>query len=235
MASSQTFLDAVNAVLSRNGVLQGATGALTSFTDSARQRQIDVAIQCWNEGIQHLLNMGLMPGETASATMILSATGQREYDKPSDYIRPAGTRPETRIWRAATQSYFLQEYPGGYEQMIVDQITATGFTGRPVRWTINPTTDKFRIDTDSTVTDTYNLLYEKRIRFTSTSTATSNTFPFDDLVVDALVPVVAEFHGSVIKGEPMDAATFKLNLSRAASMVAQIQPSKRYGIRYGRG
>lgn len=233
MASSQTFLDAVNAVLKRIGVIQGATGVLTSFSDSARQRQIDVTIQSWGEAIQHLLNMGMVPGETASATVTFSGTGEREFSKPSDYIRPAGTMPGTRVWRAATAEYVVSEYQGGYEAMIVSQLTATNWTGRPNGWTVNPTTDKFRFDTLCTTTDTLNLLYEKRIRFTTTSTATGDTFPFDDLVVDGLVPVVAEFVSSVMKNEPLDGTTYKLNLSRAASLAMQRQPNRGYGIRYG--
>ena len=233
MASSQTFLDAVNAVLKRTGVLQGATGVLTTLSDSARQRQIDVTIQSWGEAIQHLLNMGMVPGETASATVIFSGTGEREFSKPSDYVRPAGTMPGTRVWRAATAEYVVSEYEGGYEAMIGSQLTPANWTGRPNGWTINPTTDKFRFDTTCTTTDTLNLLYEKRIRFTSTSTATSDTFPFDDLVVDGLVPVVAEFMMAAVKGDPLDASVYKLNLSRAASLAMQRQPNRGYGIRYG--
>ena len=51
-----TLLDAVNLSLKRVRVIQGDAGVLTTLTDSARQADIDIMIQAWNEIISDLYN-----------------------------------------------------------------------------------------------------------------------------------------------------------------------------------
>ena len=236
MSSTQTFLDACNAALKRAGVIQGSTGAITSFTSSAHQREVDTTIQVFNEAMQEVLGLGMFSGEVASATVV-GVLNTREYDLPSDFVRVAGERPELRIMRSATGSRYIYEYPGGYSQMYVDQLTATDFTGTPGAWTINPVTQKIRFDTENddsqTATATWNFLYEKQVRFTSTSTATGDVFPFGDVVVDALVPVVAETLNRIIKKDPYDPVQFKKNLANAILTASQSKSRKRWGLRYG--
>ncbi len=98
------FLQAVNATLKRTRTIQGdagelatstvtttATGAVATdaFTDSGRQVQIDLAIQLWQEALHAMYDLSLLGDEGASATVNL-ASGQREYDLPSDFERMAG-------------------------------------------------------------------------------------------------------------------------------------------------
>ena len=153
---------------------------------------------------------------------------------PSDFQRMAGRTYETRVLRGATKQLTLYEYEGGYDQMYADQPMATQFGGAPARWTINPVTNQIRFDTENSssnqATGTYNFLYEKSVRYTSTSTATGDTFPFGDVVVDALVPVVAESHDAIMKGS-FDGLTFRKSLARAASLIGQTQPMTRWGVR----
>ena len=59
---AKTLLNAVNEILKRVGVISGDSGALTTLTDSARQKPIDVAIQVINEAMDELYSM---PGISA--------------------------------------------------------------------------------------------------------------------------------------------------------------------------
>jgi len=242
MASNKTFLEALNAVLNRVGVLQGATGDLTALTATAgsanlaRARSIAVGIQVWNETIHQVYDLGGFAGEMASATFV-GISGTREYALATDLERMAGERPELRIVKGATNNLWLEEYRGGYQQMYVDQLTATQYTGTPTSWAINPVSGKLRFDTENndsdTATSTWNYLYEKRLGFTTTSTATTAVFPFSDTTVDALIPVVAESYNAVMK-EKFDARALRTSISRALRFMSQSQPNDRYGTRYGR-
>lgn len=228
-----TFLQAINATLKRTRVIQGDAGELTTFTDSGRQVQVDLAIQVWQEAAHELFGLGLLPNEAATATIGL-VTAQREYSMPSDFERIAGESREERVFRGATTNLILTEYPGGYARMLVDQPNATDFTGDPLHWAISPVDGtKIRFDREPTADqngDTYNMLYEKRIALTATMA--TETLPFSDTVADALVPVVAEGWNRIQKKE-FDSGLFRTSISRAARMVTRNQPRVRYGFRSG--
>lgn len=245
-----TFLQAVNASLKRVGVIQGdagelATSTVTStatgliatgpFTDSGRQVQIDLMIQVWNESQHILYDLGLLSPEAASATLTL-ASGTREYDMPDDFERFAGENKSERVFRAATNVWWLTEYPGGYAAMLRDQNVASDWIGQPTHYAISPTTrGRVRIDRepDATVAGrTFNALYEKRLALTSTMA--TETLIFSDTVADALVPVTAEAWRG-IKQKEFNETVFQSNLARAAGQVTQTQRRRRGGIRRARG
>lgn len=245
-----TFLQAVNASLKRVGVIQGdagelATSTVTStatgliatgpFTDSGRQVQIDLMIQVWNEAEHILYGMGLFAAEAASATLIL-ATGEREYDMPSDFERFAGENESERVFRAATTVWWLTEYPGGYAAMLRDQNVASDWIGQPLHYAISPTTrGRVRIDRDpddNVAGRSFNALYDKRLALTSTMA--TETLPFSDTVADELVPVTAEAW-SQIRKKAFNPDAFDAALSRAAGNVRQTQPRRRGGIRRAAG
>lgn len=243
MASTITFLEAVNSVLKRVGVLQGSTGDLTVLTatsgasNTARARDISTTIDLWNEAIQHVYDLAPFAGEVASATFS-GVANTREYSLPDDFERMAGDSYDLRIVKAATAQLTLTEYRGGYQQMYADQISATQYSGAPSQWAINPVSGKLRFDTENTATNTatasWNFLYEKRVStFTSTSTATTAVFPFSNSTVQALIPVVAQFYNAEMK-DKFDRRKFQISVSRAVKFLTQTQPSARYGVRYGR-
>lgn len=240
-----TFLTAINATLKRVGEIAGdseelATSTVTStatgltatdaFTDSRRQHKIDVAIQLWNEATHEVYSMRLMAREGASATLTL-VDAQREYDLPSDFERMAGDTYDVRALRGATTALIVREYPGGYAKMLVDQPTASDYTGDPNYWALSPVLAKIRLDREPTSGQagrTYNFLYEKRLSLTSTM-ATS-TLPFSDTVADCLVPVVAESYHRVFKNE-YDQGFLQASLTRSLRFLTQSQPRDRYGKR----
>lgn len=240
------FLQAVNAVLKRVGEIAGdsqelATSTVTStatglvatdaFTDSRRQHKIDIVIQLWNEAGHEVFRLGAFAQECASATLTL-IDGQREYDLPSDFERMAGYTYGQRVMRGATNGVLLFEYPGhpgGYQQMLADQPTASDYQGDPSFWAISPVQSKIRLSavpTSAQAGHTYNFMYHKRVSLTSTM-ATS-TLPFSDSVADALVPVVVEGYNRVMKKE-FDAVFFENAINRAVEFLTANERRSRYG------
>lgn len=240
-----TFLQVVNATLKRVGEIAGdseelATSTVTStatglvatdaFVDSRRQHKIDIILGLWNEAGHEVFRMGVYAQETASATLTL-ADGTREYSLPSDFERMAGGCYETRALRGATNGLLMHEYPGGYERMLVDQPTASDYTGTPSFWALSPVQGTIRVSTEPTTAEdgnTYHYLYHKRVSLTSTM-ATS-TLPYSDSVADSLVPVVVEGYNRIMKKE-FSADFFENAISRALEFLTKNERRDRYGVR----
>lgn len=239
-----TFLQAVNSTLKRVRVIQGdagelatdttttATGATATnaFEDSGRQTEIDLVIQLWQEATHEVFNLGLFPNEGSTATISL-VDGQREYTLPSDFERVAGESHGVRVMRAATSGLIAHEYPGGYAAMLRDQVVATDFRGDPNHWAISPVNGDLRLDREPTSEQdgqTWNILYEKEIKLTSTMA--TETLPFSDTVAAGIVPVVAEAWNRVYKKE-FDAGIFRSSLARSLDYMTRNQRRVRYGKR----
>src|SRR6185437_3735485 len=80
-----TFLQAVNKVGQRCGVVQGAS-AINGFTGQPQQTDIDIIIMMWNEVLQDLGAMPrLVPGLTAQGGITL-VNGLREYAPPTGSV-----------------------------------------------------------------------------------------------------------------------------------------------------
>lgn len=237
------FLDAVNSTLKRAGLIAGDSGELSTATGSSNytastiftqrsdlQHSIDLVVEMWQETANEVYINQLTPSLLATATIVL-ATDTREYALPDDFERVAGSTPEERVMRAATETFTLGEYPGGYLKMLADQPVATMWTGEPQAYAISPRNGALRIDRHPTSDEngeTFNLAYERRIDLTATM-ATA-TMPFSDSVVRSLIPVVAEFYGRV-KNRDFDQAIFRASLIRAFQYANKTPPMTRYGVR----
>lgn len=190
-----TFLQAVNTVLQKLGIVQGPDQALTSFTGDARADDINVATQAWNEIIQELASGNdMQPAVSAQGTFNL-ANGTREYAIPtasaSELIQ-AGTAIEiVDSVVNQTRRFALIPYQGGYQQLILDQPDPSIFLGTPIRWVINPNTGMIRFDFQPQSGDAGNVINVfGRPRLSMVNT--TDTFPFTDTVVDQITPAVAE-------------------------------------------
>ena len=241
MTISYTYLNAVNAQLRRNRVIQGdsqqlATSTVTStatgltatgaFTDSQRQAEVDISRQLWNEVAHELYTLGGFAPEMATATMLLVAN-TREYTMPSDFERFAG------IFRGATRTAVISEYPGGYGQMLQDQAgLASQWQGDPNFFAISPVTvGTIRLDTEGTATWTYNVLYEKRIALSSAT----DLMPWSDTITDSLVPFVANAFERIFKKQNLDEDWARMGAIRALEQAGQAQRRTRWGPSVGRG
>lgn len=218
---------AVNRTLKRTGEIAGDAGDLTSFTDSARQTFVDVVIQVWNEAIHELYGLGALQGEVEEDTITLVAD-QNDYDLPNDFEALAGKTYLSRALVNAADGHVLREYPGGFDQLYVDQPDPTDFTGQPHHFVFNPIVNEFRIDTMPTsdeAGDEYKFLFEKRISLTKPT----DKFPFTDTGVDGLMPVVAEVARLSLTGKPRDPLSANAGFNRALATIVQKKARTSYG------
>ncbi len=228
-----TFLNGVNAVLKRAQVIQGDSGALTTFTDSGRQHWVDNVIQIWNEAVRQLLIRNAINGEVKEGTVTLvSDSGARtEYSLPSDFEQFTGDDKRNTVFVCQTVNHVVTPYPGGYIRMYRDQPKPANFTGRPNYFAINPVTGKIRFDTnpqDGQAGEIYTYLYDKRINLS----ATTDTFPFSDTVVDELVPAVAEIFRQDKDGRPRTPIYATMAFNTAMQIARQMRPRSHYGVEY---
>ena len=232
-----TTLQFINSALKRARIIQGDAGELVTstvtstatgliatgaFTDSARQGEIDIMIQIMNEALMEVGGMKMVAPYTSTATISL-VTAQREYTMPSDFERMAGNTKETIGFRGATRQWTINEYPGGYSQMLFDQAgLASQYQGEPRYFAIVPgTIQTVRFDAEPTSAEngwTYKALYHQRI--TRSSTMATTAMPFADSVIDALVPVVAEGWKAEWKKE-FNEGVFRASLTRAIERATQ--------------
>lgn len=222
-----TFLQAVNRGLKRVKAIEGDAGDLTTFTDSARQHEIDVLIQIWNEGLHALYGLGAFQGELAEGTVTF-ATDTKNYAVATDFEAMAGEDYIDRVMVSATKGSRLYEYPGGFERMYRNQPVPADITGYPNYWAIDKRDNTFIFDNQPTVDEngeavTY--LYEKRIALT----LITDTFPVSDTVVDALLPVVAEIYHIDIQGRQRNPISAFTGFKNAVRLVTQTKPRKSYG------
>lgn len=218
-----TLLQAINRTLKRHGTIAGSSGELTSFTDTSRQRTVDLCLQVWNEVVHELYSYGTFQGEQSVGTLTLT-TGTTVYAVPSDFEQMSGETWETKVM-VNTDNYRLHEYPGGHQQLYADQPDPSDFSGRPTHWVLDKTQNSFKVDATPTADengDAYTFLYDKEIVLDDTT----DTFPFSDTVVRALVPVVAD----LMRIDDKEARLASPSFRRALKYVNQSNASKEYGV-----
>lgn len=211
---SKTLLNGINDVLERVGIID-SNNTLSSLSNLGKQLYIDLAIQIWNETVDDVCNLMGIPhsGETGSASITLVA-GTREYDLPSDLVQIRWPLIDQ------TNGNYIQEYPGGYEQMRTDQQIPADWLGLPYSAAINPTTGDLRLERTPTSTEAgtvYNMLYDKDL----VMDAADDTFPFSDAAYRAIMPVVAA-SWERRKRNDFDREEYLHQLSRALHFVNQI-------------
>lgn len=217
---AKTLLNACNEILKRVGVVAGDASELTSLTDSARQRAIDVAVQVINEGIDELytINGKPLPQEQAESTITLVA-GTRAYALASDLVQlrfPLVDR---------TNSQKIYEYPGGYNEILIDDPELDD-TGLPTAAAIRPTDSYLFLDMAPTSAEAGRIYYYQYDRDVSLSAA-SDTMPFNDATFRAMVPAWVQLWKREMRNE-FDAALFSMNVGRASRMATLVQPRSNY-------
>ena len=223
-----TYLTAVNDTLRRVGVIAGDASVLTTFTDTQRQREVDIVLQVWNEIVHELYDLGSLQGEVADGSITL-VTDTDNYAVETDFEQMAGATYLTRVL-VNSDGRRLTEYPGGYRQMFIDQPDRSDFTGAASYWAFNLTNNTIRLDkrpTSDENGDVFNYVYDKRLNLS----ATTDNMPFSDTVTEALQSVVAEIFRIVMHGETRDPISSIAGFKRAASLITQKKPRRRYGRR----
>ena len=227
MATTLTFLAAVNATLKRVQMIEGASGELTTFTDSARQTSVDIMLDVWNEVLDELFKLSEdFEGEIAESSFTLVAD-KIDYSLATDYVRMIGNPVEP------TNVYVLTPYPGGYKQLRIDQPDRTDFTGSPRHWVVSPLDGDLEIDSTPTseeAGDIYTYMYEKGIDLA----ATGDTFPFDDEIVRSLYAAVAQAW-SRERNQQFDEGIYLASMARAAQKLRNTPTPNQYGVRRAAG
>jgi hypothetical protein len=209
-----TLLAGVNAVLNRVHITS-VNGPITSLTDQGRQVHIDLCVQLWNEAIDTLYDLtgAPRPQEAASSNITL-VTDQREYDLPSDLVQIRWPLIDE------TNGNEIREYPGGYEQMRIDQLQPSQWTGLPLFAAINPVTSDLRMDTAPTSEQNgyvFKLLYDQD----NALSAATDVIPVpNDATYRALVAAIAEVW-EMRKRDDFEPGMFRSSLARAASFMSQ--------------
>lgn len=225
MATTLTFLNAVNASLKRVQMIEGSSGELSSFTDSARQTSVDVMLDVWNEVVDELFKLSEdFEGEIAESTFDL-ATDTVAYTLATDYVRMIGNPVD------ATNKRVLTPYPGGYKQLRVNRPDRTDFTGAPLHWAVSPLDGDLEIDVTPTSEengDTYTYMYEKGVNLSGTT----DTFPFDDEITRSLYAAVAQAWTRE-RNQQFDEGIYNASLARAAQKLRNTPTPKHYGVRRG--
>lgn len=205
---SHTYLDGVNDVLTRAGLIT-ATGLLATFDTPSKQVYIDNAKQIWNETIDQVCNMMGVPISSTGSSSITLVTDTREYDLPSDLVQIRWPLIDQ------TNGNYIFEYPGGYEQMRIDQHIPADWEGLPYAAVINPTTNKLRFERTPTATENgkvYDMFYDKDLAMTDED----DPFPFSDATYRGLIPVVTEGFERRQRND-FDKEEYRKQLARALS------------------
>jgi hypothetical protein len=217
MARTKTLLNGVNDVLKRVGVIQGQSGEFAALTSTNRQQSIDVAVQVWNETIDEAFSKTNQPlsRETTTREIVL-ANGVREYKLPSNFV--------TMRWPLidSTNTQFISEYPGGYDQLRTDISLQNDPTGLPMAGAINTSNSLLSLDRTPTSVEagrSYELFYDRD----TVMTEATDLFPFDDIVYRSMVPAVAH-NWREAKQKPFDAGARKKAMARAMRYLRQAQP-----------
>lgn len=182
-----TFLQAVTEVLARAGEVPQDVDAILSFSDSARSQKITQCRQAWNDvllDISTILPNGV-PKLVASGTITLQ-TNVRSYTLPTNFTQIVWPLIDT------TQSgWIVPEYPGGFEQMVIDRAQPELYVGVPAYAVIDPTNGELLIDTtpdEAANGKVFKFYYYKSISMVNET----DLFPFSDDAIRALYGAVAE-------------------------------------------
>lgn len=225
--ANHTLLDAVNEILKRVSVIKGSAGLLTSLTDSARQHNIDVAVQVVSEGIDELYSSSHieLPGEGAESTIVL-VNGQREYTLASNLVMLRWPLKD----RVNNQT--INKWKGSYEDFLEYDPQQT-FTGQPFLAMISPITGSLRVERqpDASVNGRiYFYQYEKDLGL---SLATDNV-PFLNPCFRAMVPAWVQLYKREMRNE-FDVALYQQAIGRASRYVTEVEPRRSWSPRRGSG
>ena len=220
---AKTLLNSVNEIFRRVSLVAGDSGLLTSLTDSARQVDVDVAVQAVNEGIDELYSTvgRAMPNQQSSSTITL-ATNTRNYSLASDLVRlhfPLIDR---------THNQYIYEYEPGYDALLLLDPEQDD-TGQPFYAVIRPTDGSLFLD--RAPTSTYNgYVYTYQYDKDWVLSVSTDTVPFDHAVFRAMVPAWVLIWKRERRNE-FDDVLFKASIGRAARLLPEKAPRANWNPR----
>lgn len=213
-----TLLEGVNRVLKRVQIIDSD---LTSLTSSGKQPWINVAIQVWNEALIDLYDKTSIPYPTEVGTgTITLVTDDRDYALALDLIQLRYPLKDE------TNGQFISEYPGGYMQLVQDQIFINNETGLPYLGSFDPEDGELYLDKIPTFSENglvYKYWYDKDLEMT----LAADEFPFNNHVYLSLIPAVAELWRQEVQNK-YEIKLYRKSMARAGSFLTQIQQNHSY-------
>lgn len=211
-----TLLNGLNAVFKRVGLIAGDSQELATLTDSARQHDVDIVVQAWNEAISELFTVSSrpLPKEQAESTITL-ATGDRSYALAADLVQMRWPLIDK------TNNQYITQFPGGYNAILILDPEQDD-TGLPHWAAISPVDGELYLDRAPTSVENgrvYTYQYDKDL----TMDAAADVMPFSDAVYNALIPAVAEIWKRDRRKE-VDGTYMNISIGRAARLLTQNQP-----------
>ena len=131
------LLEAVTRILRQNAILRGDTDAPASFSDTNHNASMQLAIMAIQDEVAYLVADKLIPYEKTSNTITLSSS-TRTYSLDSTFVNFYGF-PH---FYDSTDNRFIPEYPGGQEQLQINDFKYLTGEGAPNWWYWEPTTTK---------------------------------------------------------------------------------------------
>ena len=152
--------------------------------------------------------------ESTEATITL-ATGDRDYALAADMVQlhwPFHDRDN---------GYYIFEWENGYLDLIMRELQPDQWQGRAIYAAIRPTDGELylsHIPQAEENGDVYTYLYDKDISLS----AATDTFPFNDAVYRALIPVVSQLWQRD-RNRDFDAGAVSTNFGRASLLLTEQQ------------
>lgn len=133
-----TFLECINRILRTCAVIRGDTDTVSTFSDTAHNASLNLAIVASQNELTRLISDRLIPYERQTSGTITTVSGTRTYTLASDFTRFYGV-PHFYDSSANRQIY---EWPGGLEKLQIEIYTYATDTGTPNWWYWEPTSTK---------------------------------------------------------------------------------------------
>lgn len=214
---AKTLLNAVNAILKKVG---STVDDVSSLTDSGRKRDINLAVQVWNEAtdLVYAATNKPLPNEQAESTITLVA-GQRGYATASDMVQIRWPLIDK------TNSQYITQHPGGYNQILLDDPEQDD-DGLAITAAISPVDGKIYLSREPSASDAgkvYTYQYDKDLELTSAS----DEVHYSNAVFRAMVVVAAQMWKAE-KNNVFNQPFFDKALGHAARLLTQNQPKGDY-------
>lgn len=120
-----------------NGIIRGDTDTVSTFSDTAHNATLNLAIVSIQDELGDLIAERIIPYEMASGTVTL-VSGTRTYALASDFIRFYGKA----FFYDSGSNREIFEYSGGRERLQVDIPNYKTASGSPIYWYWEPGTTK---------------------------------------------------------------------------------------------
>lgn len=217
---AKTLLNAVNQILQKVG---STVDDVSSLTDTGRKRDINLAVQVWNEAtdLVYAAAKAPVPKEQAESTITLVAS-QRDYTLASDLVQLRWPLIDK------TNAQYIHKHGGDYNDILVEDPEQDD-DGLAISAVISPVDSKLYLSKLPTATEAgrvYTYQYDKDLELT----AAADEVPFSNAVFRAMVNVSAQLWKAE-KNNVFNEVFFKTSIGHAARLLTQAQPREDYSPR----